>query len=117
MEENLGIHERKIALKNKLKKIIKRKISPACFVIRDKEGNFETIRTDYDPQEFGFAPEKFVFVSDECEKIALCVGVGVDVDDKDGVEELWFLMENADGIAYWRGNRSSDFTKEFTLLL
>ena len=117
MEESSEINKRKVALKNKLEKIIKRKISTTSFVVRDREGRFETIRTDYDPKEFGFAAGKFIFVSDECDKIALCVGVGVDVDGE-GDEELWFLMENGDGIVYWKGNRSNDFVKEgFTLLI
>jgi hypothetical protein len=113
----VDILKRKKALKEKLREITKRKISPTCFVVQDKSRNFEEIRTNYDEKKFGFSAGKFVLISQEPETLALVVGVGIDVDENDGNEELWFLIEGKDGIAYWKGNRADDFSKAGFVLL
>jgi hypothetical protein len=75
-----------------------------------------TVSRDYSIEKFRFQPGQFIQIEYGCschrrDDIALCVGVGKGCPDNEEIENLWFLMEEDEGISHFCGAGVKEFNK------
>ena len=107
------IKARKKALLKQLSKIVIEKISETELrvtswggTVMKKPGDL-IITSQYNRDEFGFAPGDFVCYPNK--KIAICIGVNIGPKEPYPLNNLWFLEENDRGATYWGANRKQNF--------
>ncbi len=112
------ILKRKKQLKDRLKKITAFESEQEISIRNIFGRGIQGLKKKYDIGKFGFSYGQFVLLSSENDKIALCVGVGIDIDSEIKREEqLWFFIEGKNEIRYWGGYRTDDFLKNGIILL
>ena len=84
-------------------------------IVKTKIGTDVELRSDYDLEEFKFAPGQFVrTICPDCGlhyTVSLAVGVGKGCPDNPEEDNLWFLHGGNDGVTHFCGARKKDFEK------